>query len=45
MREFSAQEKWVGKVLGVHRNMGAEKAGHWAGATSCSKSRVGGDIH
>lgn len=20
--------KWVGKVLGVHRNMGAEKAGH-----------------
>lgn len=22
--------KWVGKVLGVHTNMGAEKAGHWA---------------
>ena len=21
-------EKWVGKVSGVHRNMGAEKAGH-----------------
>lgn len=20
--------KWVGKVSGVHRNMGAEKAGH-----------------
>ena len=20
--------KWVGKVLGVHTNMGAEKAGH-----------------
>lgn len=32
-------EKWVGKVSGVHRNMGAEKAGH-IGQESSSACRT-----
>lgn len=32
--------KWVGKVLGVHRNMGAEKAGHIGQESSCVCSYV-----